>query len=185
MHGFFIKVKEIFSIESCVGLLISLIYIFVLTFIVFPGVSGHTYFTFIDSGSWFFLTMIIIFNVADTVGRYCGGKPAFNIHSRSVVIGTAVRTIFAATFLLTGFEVGPSWLFNSDWFKMTNMVLFALTNGYFSTLCAVKAPQAVHVEERSKVGSFIGIGISSGIVLGSIFAIPMGFVVKEMPPTPY
>lgn len=140
LGGYFIKVKEIFSIKQCVGLLVSLIYIFVLTFIVFPGISNSTYFTFIDSGGWFGLTMIIVFNVADTVGRYSGGHPALNIHSRSVIIGAACRTVFVVTFLLIGFQVGPTWLFNSDWFKITNMVIFALSNGYYSTLCAVKAP---------------------------------------------
>lgn len=54
-----------------------------------------------------------------------------------------MRTIFVATFLLVSFDVAPEWLFSADWFIIVNLVLFSITNGYVSTLCAVKAPQAV------------------------------------------
>ena len=66
-----------------------------------------------------------------------------NISRRMVLILNYARTVFVATFLLTAFEVGPSWLFYSDWFKLTNMSLFAFFNGYLLSLCCIKAPDLV------------------------------------------
>lgn len=77
----------------------------------------------------------MIFNVFDTVGRYMGGAPMFTLPDKVVLILTYSRTLFLATFLLIAFHVSPSWLFgdNADWFKIFNMILFALSNGFVST----------------------------------------------------
>lgn len=54
--------------------------VFVITFIVFPGVSLHTGLKFMSGiddpalrGSWTALIFIIIFNVCDTIGRWLAG----------------------------------------------------------------------------------------------------------------
>jgi hypothetical protein len=59
-----------------------------------------------------------------------------------VIFLTWARLIFVATFLLIDFNTNPSWLFGveADWFKIINMMLFAASNGYCSTQCAIKAP---------------------------------------------
>lgn len=59
------------------GLLYALLFVFIVTFTVFPGVTYHTYLTFLlpldnDIG-WFNLFMATVFNVMDTVGRKMGG----------------------------------------------------------------------------------------------------------------
>jgi len=54
------------------------------------------------------------------------------------------------------------------------MVLFAVTNGLVSTLCAIKAPQFVAEDQREQIGIFVGLFIALGIVCGSIIAIPVG-----------
>lgn len=114
--------------------------------------------------------MNTIFSVFDTVGRKAGGIKFFDISAFAVKVLTAVRVIFIVTFMLTAFQVGPTWLFYSDWFIITNMTIFAFSNGYASTLCAVKAPQAVEEEKRGQVGAFIGTCITFGIFVGSIIA---------------
>lgn len=86
---------------------------------------------------------------------------------------TLARTLFCATFFLVAYKSSPVWLFQTDWFIITNMVVFAFTNGYCSTLCAVKAPQTVPVEERGQVGGFIGITITFGILVGSCIALAL------------
>jgi hypothetical protein len=62
-----------------------------------------------------------------------------------------------------------------------NLVLFAISNGYVSTLCAVKAPSTVEGEAKGQVGGFIGITISTGIVLGSLLAFGMTEAIKQTP----
>ena len=54
-----------------------------------------------------------------------------------------------------------------------NSVLFSVSNGFLSTLCAVKAPGTVPDEQKGQVGGFVGITISTGIMLGSLLAFGM------------
>ena len=52
-----------------------LVHTYVITFMVFPGVTNYTYLTFFDpQGPWYQLFMITIVNFMDTVGRVVGGK---------------------------------------------------------------------------------------------------------------
>ena len=147
---------------------------FGLTLFLFPGTTADTEFNFIlkfnlpNYESWYQLLVVFIFNLFDTVGRYAGGLKAFDLKIRNVKLGAYARLIFIATFLLTDFEAPPKWIWNVDWFKLLNLVLFAFTNGYFGTLCAVKAPGTVKESRRAIVGAYIGTAISMGILLGSI-----------------
>ena len=121
-----------------------MMWVFVMTFIVFPGAMDTTYYNFMtgmsNELSWFFLLNSSIFNIFDTIGRKAGGSPKFNWANKIIITISASRVIWFATFLLVAFQVGPSWLFNSDWFKILNIMIFSITNGFLATLCAVKAP---------------------------------------------
>ena len=167
------------------GLLWALIYVFVLTFICYPGLASDSTLKFEESltnyASWHIITVQAIFNFCDTAGRYCGGVPALILSNRAIKIFSAVRTLFLATFLLISFDVPPPGLFGSSWFILLNLFLFSITNGYVSTLCAVKAPMTVEGEAKGQVGGFVGITISTGIVLGSILAFAMVAVIEASP----
>ena len=95
--------------------MIALTYVFILTFICFPGLSDDTHFTFLshikDEASWYNLLCLIIFNAMDLTGRYIGASPCADIPRKAVLIMSGVRTIFILTFLLIAFEVSPTWLF--------------------------------------------------------------------------
>ena len=54
--------------------------VFVLTFVVFPGVTLSTYLEFMSGidnpklrGAWTALILILTFNIFDTLGRWLGG----------------------------------------------------------------------------------------------------------------
>jgi hypothetical protein len=97
------------------GLLFALLFVFLVTFTVFPGVTDHSYLTFIlslqNDLSWFNLFMTTVFNVMDTVGRKMGGLKTFDLEGVTIKILSLARVIFVLTFLLVAFEVGPMWLF--------------------------------------------------------------------------
>jgi len=93
-----------------------------------------------------------------------------------ILVGCYSRVIFFATFLPIMFAT--SGVFNSDWFIITNALIFGVTNGYFSTLCAINAPGTVPEALRQETGALVGSVISIGIVIGCFLAIPMG-IVKE------
>lgn len=106
---------------------------FTFTFVVFPGVSLSTEFSFLRNSStkaaWNPLIMIMFFNFFDTLGRYLGGNYHI-LNPKTVTILTFTRVIFILTFILIAFNK----LGNTDWVKILNMILFAVTNGYNSTL---------------------------------------------------
>jgi len=162
-----------------------LLYVFIITFVCFPGVSFDTSLKMLaglDSAqSWFIVILNTIFSIADTIGRKMGGMKAFDLEASGIKILSVLRTLFIGTFYLIAFDVQPSWLFPSDWFKITNIFLFAFTNGYASTLCACKAPGTVPPDERGQVGGFIGTTITFGILIGSIIAFAETPILKLTP----
>jgi len=116
-----------------------------LTFIVFPAAVDDSSYSFMQGMnnelSWYFLLNGTIFNVFDTVGRKTGAVPKLlEMTPKAIISVSASRIIFLATFLLVAFQVGPGWLFNSDWFKILNIMVFSFMNGFVGTICAIKAP---------------------------------------------
>lgn len=109
---------------------------FAITFTVFPGTSLSTTLTVFGTGkkneAWFSVTMITIFNVFDTLGRYIAGKIAL-FNKNSIIILSTIRLLFIPSFILIQLKYYPDWIFGSDQFKVINMVLFAITNGIAST----------------------------------------------------
>lgn len=102
---------------------------------------------------------------------------------KPVLILTYARVIFIATSFIIDYDVGPSWLTGSsgDWFKLLNMALFAFSNGYLSTQCAVKSPSRAPDDSKEAVGTFVGVFITVGIVLGSIVAVGTGQAIRNNP----
>jgi len=88
-----------------------------------------------------------------------------------ILIGCYARVIFFVTFIPIMFAT--SGVFYSDWFIITNALIFGMTNGYFSTLCAISAPGTVPEHLRQETGALVGSVISIGIVCGCFLAIPM------------
>lgn len=168
------------SFKSSWIFLTALTFIFFITFVVFPGTTNDTSLQFMKGmqnyDSWYFLIMVMIFNVLDTIGRYMGGTPKLMLSDYVVVALSYSRSIFVLTFMLIAFNIPPSWLFgiNADWFKIINMCLFSISNGYISTMLAIKAPSRAHDDSKEQVGLFVGISITFGILIGSLVAIGVG-----------
>lgn len=62
------------------------------------------------------------------------------------------------------------------------MALFALSNGYVSTQCCIKAPQVVSRDQQETIGIFVSLFLGLGIVSGSICAIPVGNALESHNP---
>ena len=169
------------------GLLWALMYVFVLTFICYPGLASDDTINFLKSSidtsskynSWHIIFIQLIFNLTDTVGRYSGGVSCLMLSNMVIKLFASARTLFFVTFCLISFDVSP--FFGYDWFIILNLILFSITNGYVSTLCAVKAPMSVEGEAKGQVGGFVGITISTGIVLGSMLAFAVTYLIEATP----
>ena len=154
-------------------------YIFVLTFLVFPGLVAASTLSFLEGTpgalAWLNLVILTAFNVMDTLGRYLAGVKCMNLSRRKTLGFSNLRTVQVALFLLSAFAVP---FFDSDLFKLMNYSLFAFSNGYLGSLCAIKAPQVVKSgEERGNVGAFLGIAKVLGILIGSTLALPLKRVI--------
>ena len=53
------------------------------------------------------------------------------------------RTAFLPIILAIAFECWPKFIFTTDWFKLLNLVVFAFTNGWLSSLCVIMTPEYV------------------------------------------
>ena len=133
-------------------ILFSLMYVFVATFVVFPGCFFAERVKFLlnnqgqDSG-FKIIIFILTFNVFDTLGRKLAGS--IHLSSRIIMIGSIARTIFIpSTILLAMKQDDDIFLFETDAFRFINLILFSLTNGYISTQCCIKAPSFVPKQQQ-------------------------------------
>ena len=160
--------------NKCIGFLaIQVCLCFIITFVVFPGTSLSTNFDFLGTSNkdftWFSVILITTFNIFDTIGRFAGGyKQIFT--PRSVVFLTVIRVVFIASFVLIQLKSDPSWLFQADWFKFVNMAIFALTNGYNSTLCMIYGPSLVEDNNKERAGLIMNFHLVGGIFIGALIA---------------
>jgi len=118
---------------------------FTVCFIVFPGAFYDSYFDMlsgisdVDSRiSWYDIIIILQFNVFDTIGRWLGGK--LHLSGKTIIAMSYLRVVFVVSTALIAVEASPGFLFGKDYFKVLNMMLFGISNGYVGTQCAIKAP---------------------------------------------
>lgn len=163
--------------------LMSLWLVFTVTFIIFPGAFFLSHFNFMgklgDSEfMWYSQMMILGFNVFDTVGRKLGGVIKVSPTMTYVLSIARIAFIFTTIYIAKD-EVEQTRFIENDAFKMMNMILFAFTNGFVSTLLSIYIPQLVKEDQREQAGIFVGLSICLGIMTGSIVAIPVGHVLKS------
>ena len=148
--------------------------VFTFTFIVFPGVALETNLDFLagtgnQEKSWFALVVPTVFNIGDTVSRITANKTAL-FSGNQVWLPILLRAVFIFTMLMIAFDQSPDWLFGSDWFKIINLFLFSVTNGYLSTLCMKYGPELCADEDKEIAGFLMVFSLTGGVLLGSLIA---------------
>jgi ABC-type glycerol-3-phosphate transport system permease component len=58
------------------------------------------------------------------------------------------------------------------------LFLFAFTNGFLATQCAIKSPSRAPEDSKEVVGSFVSVFITLGIVVGSLVALATAGLIK-------
>jgi len=123
-------------------ILLALSFVFINTFVVFPGAFLNEHFTFMDNFEWYFITVILIFNVFDTIGRKLANY--INLPANVIIVLSYSRIlILILTIILTQTDDNGVPILDSNAVKIINLVLFSITNGYTSTQCCMKAPSYV------------------------------------------
>lgn len=146
---------------------------FVLTFLIFPGVMLSTNFDMLagnkSAKGWFNMTMITLFTLGDTLGRAMVNvwRP-FN--EKTIVFLTVGRAIFIFTGIAVQLCMSPAWIFQSDWFRIINMLLFAVMNGYNISLIMLFGPQRVKTLDKERAGLIMNFNLIGGVCLGCFLA---------------
>ena len=165
-------------------LVIQWLIVYSITFLIYPGTLLETRFDFLNnnksSKAWFNLIMLTLFSIGDTLGRFLGG--IFKIFGpKTVIFFTLSRLIFVATSVLIQLQESPGWLFRSDWFRLVNMFLFSVTNGYNITIVLVYAPQQVDIANKERVGLLANFHAASGWWIGAMLAaFGMNYIPKKV-----
>ena len=156
---FFFIFKKIWDLDLLMA------YIYIVTFALFPNASiGQNLFNLGDYNS---NTVIIIYNIGDTIGRYL-----VNLMPRTKLVNNII--CINRSFLL--FTLVFNWYMQdaleldltlTSIFLILNVAILALTNGIGTTLCFGIAPNEVEDEYKGLAGTSLSFFLIVGIFLGS------------------
>ena len=140
-----------------------------LTLIIFPAVLFN-FPLFSIAKSKKYTTVMIIYNVFDSIGKIC---PVFyKLPLKSIEKIILFRLFF---FVIIG-VVLCNYSYNNmsenvaAYLGILMNVLISISNGYFTTLCYVYAPQLVDNNLKGKAGRVINLFLTLGVFTGSCFS---------------
>ena len=149
--------------------------VFFLSFVVFPSTApyklpyrGGLGLHFFDGHSdrWQ-LTLLLVFNVFDTLGRFLPGVVPSPLRGRTLLAASLARV--ALVVLFAGCALG--WPGLGDVAALVIMVVFALTNGWLASLAMMQGPQVVREKDREAAGVLLSFWLQAGILVGSTAAL--------------
>ena len=157
--SFIILFKKIWDLDLIIA------YIYIITFALFPNAAiGQNLF---NLGQYNSNTVIIIYNVGDTVGRYLvkllpNNKKFNNIIciNRSILLFTLVFNWYCQDALELNLTLTSILL-------ILNVLILAITNGIGTAFCFGFAPNQVEDEYKGIAGNSLGFFQMVGIYLGS------------------
>ncbi len=166
-------VKDTLSID------ILLCVTYIVTFIVFPGTCLKPRFFSLKNG-WASTTVMLIFNIFDTIGRQILSffKPRKSILyvvalSRIILVITLPLNVFSDRSEKFGDRTG------NGIFLVINMILLSFTNGLASSLAFALAPEQVENEKKGRASKCVGFFNIFGIFLGTCLAFAMDAIVGD------
>jgi equilibrative nucleoside transporter 1/2/3 len=150
--------------------------VFVLSFLIFPGLLASPAPSFDMSQGWFSLIMMCEFNVFDLIGR---SLPRYTIllSPDTVWIGVYLRYLLYPLFFLAAHSDVFS---DSSFWVLAFGVVFSISNGYISSLVMMFAPAKVPAHERGTAGGIMSVALTGGILAGSMFALAIQKLVKHV-----
>ena len=173
IESFLEIVKDTLSID------ILLCVTYIVTFTVFPGTCLKPRFFSLKNG-WASTTVMLIFNIFDTIGRQILSffKPRKSILyvvalSRIILVITLPLNVFSDRSEKFGDRTG------NGIFLVINMILLSFTNGLASSLAFALAPEQVENEKKGRASKCVGFFNIFGIFLGTCLAFAMDAIVGD------
>jgi len=171
--------------------------VFFVTLSLFPGVvtmvkpypdndsyvslSSDSDSSFISSSSvedfltqWFSLILITLFMIFDFLGRFL--PSVFVIGSAGTLwIPVAIRLVFFPLFALLAAGIWTSYVY--IWAPIVD-IIFAFTNGYFSTVAMIFGPAKADPDEVDIASTIMSFSLNFGILCGSFFSLLMLYLIN-------
>jgi len=121
--------------------------------------------------------MLALYAVIDTAGRFMANVQ-IKFFEKHILWLTLSRIVHIPLSIFIQLALSPSWLFQSDWFRILNMSVFGFTQGYATALVMMLGTQNVKPSEKQRAGIIMNFHLMGGICLGTLFA---AFVMKHIP----
>lgn len=143
--------------------------VFFMTFLVFPGVAPAsvdfkgTFGSLQIGNDWWNAILLLVFNVADTIGRGLPAKVQL-LKGYPLLFATFFRYGIVPLFLGCARSWSP---FFGDATVLVVMAIFAITNGYFSSMSMMLGPSLVPPHQRQQAGLLMTFFLQLGLLLGS------------------
>jgi hypothetical protein len=119
--------------------------------------------------AWLSTIMVVIFNLGDLCGKT---MPKLYICSRRTNwVISILRFLFGVTFYMVAKNCYPHWLFGALWFKILNMFLFSLSNGYCATVIIIQSTENLPEKLRERGGYIIATSLMFGLFCGTLVAL--------------
>ena len=146
-------------------MLFHLFFSMLVSFVVFPGVMQATTVSYPSNRAWFELSIVTLFNIFDTLGRYIGGIGMFMFQAKGfgihlVGFGRILGIVIAILIMIK--------TISGDFAVYSNTIVFALTNGYIQTICCCHAASLVDEHESNALGNLFTIAITLGVSVGGL-----------------
>ncbi|KAJ5075037.1 equilibrative nucleoside transporter 1 isoform a [Anaeramoeba ignava] len=139
-------------------------FVFFVTLALFPSVITQipSQKSSLTSGGWFAIIMISVFNFFDLIGRTLPRWFSRLFPFKVLFIIIVSRSVFFVLFLLSANKI-----IYSDALSIIFMVIFALSNGYCSSVIMMIAPHSIQPYKRDAAGSLMTAFLQIGLVVGS------------------
>ena len=175
------KVKEITFVELFkrlyeIDILSCLIY--VITFACFPSISICQ--RLFKTGKYRALTIITIYNVGDTIGRFIMSSIKFQKKLAYIIIcGRSILVVVLILNFYFDMRLGMDPNLSSI-FLIIYVATLAITNGMGTTLCLGLAPSMVPDSMKGRAGSSVGFFNILGIFLGTCLAYLTKYIMTQI-----
>eukprot|EP00767_Chilomastix_cuspidata_P007124 gnl/Chilomastix_cuspidata/770.p2 GENE.gnl/Chilomastix_cuspidata/770~~gnl/Chilomastix_cuspidata/770.p2 ORF type:complete len:450 (-),score=173.48 gnl/Chilomastix_cuspidata/770:2522-3835(-) len=150
--------------------------IFLVTLSLFPGVTAYMDQDCDMDDDWWDIVKNAIFMVFDWVGR---SLPKYELFARpsvkTMTLVSALRLLFYPIFILATEDI-----VNSTFYTCFMLFVFALSNGYVSSLLMMKGPFLVDSDaDKATAGTLMTFMLNVGLTVGSFGGIGLGFAIED------
>ncbi|KAG2201515.1 hypothetical protein INT46_002890 [Mucor plumbeus] len=155
------------------GYIFTIVYIYIITLALFPSLTVFVRSVNGINSATFISLHFLLFNIGDWIGRTLPIFTCCQVYSSKALIYISIaRTLFVPLLFNCNLEQQQQQqqqpLLNSDMLYFIVILVFAISNGWLTSLVFIAAPSHVSHDEKPLVGSVISFFLVVGLALGGL-----------------